>query len=291
MLEPDLAPEIDALVILPLPIRDRQYILDAVHNRRAEPNASTNGSDALKKIVDDQLRMERDDPVHWHEEDALRLAAACLWQDPAELRSIIGRRFFARGDRRIGFYTLLLSSGEVWSLKQPVQLSDNTTTRMNPVKDHPHSRLARYIERELEAAQKKPADSHGQVPLDSNSFIDQLSDLRALYAEWSSVRELSSDVEIRRRSLDQLFDFIARCDSARSAYVLLRRVQRRLGDDQPHARIAQAIIRLEEKGVTSYVVKYELARSLAATGTEEEGNRLVRRPVSRNTGCRHLAAD
>ncbi len=56
--------------------------------------------------------------------------------------------------------------------------------------------------------------------------------------------------------------------------MLLRRVQRRLGDDQPHARIAQAIIRLEDKGVTSYVVKYELARSLAATGQKRKATDL-----------------
>ncbi len=272
--QPDLSPHTDQLVVLPMPIRDRGHIRTTVRSEHREPDVAEPETDALKKLVNSQQQIEQTDPLHWDEDDVLRLVAACLWQDPAELRSIIGRRFFARGDRRMGLYTLLLSSGDVWSLKTPVQLSDKTTTLMNPLKDHPHSRLASYIQRELEAAQHKPADTRAQTPLDTNAFIEQMSEYRQLCAEWSLVRPLSADVEVRRRSLDQLFDFIARCDSPHSAYVLLRRVQRRLGNDQPTGRIAEAIIQLEQQGVASYVVKYELARSLAAQGQRQSARDL-----------------
>lgn len=272
---PNLVPDLDSLVILPVPVRTPQHIFAAVAKARSQDINTPAHSNALRKIVDEQSRQDANDPVHWSDEDALRLLAVYLWQDPAELKDLIGRRFFARGDRRLGFYTLLLSSGEVWSLRQPISLTDNTAVRMNPVKDHPQSRLAWYIHRELESAQRRRQDVQRPDSLKENLFIEQLSDFRQLCAEWSSIRELTTNVEQRGQRLDELFDFIKSCDSPRSAYVLLRRLQRRLGHDQPYGRIAEAIIRLEERGWSSYVVKYELARSLAETGHKQQAVELL----------------
>ncbi len=270
---PDLTAPAASLVVIPMPARTREYVREQIA-RQHRKDESPRQDDPLKQIVADLETKTADDPAAWTSEQASQMLSACLVQDSEQLRDIVGRHFFAQGDRRIGLYTLMLSSGANWSVRQPVELADKTTVRMNPVKDHPSSPLAWYMLRELEAAQGQFSNQGSPAKLDPNAFLDQLSEYRRLCAEWSCWRDLTTDAKLRQQKLDELFNFVERCDSPRSALILLRRLQRRLGHDQPHARIAQSLLVLEKKGVTSFVVQYELARSLAATGKTAQARQL-----------------
>lgn len=273
---PDLNPVIDKLVLLPMPIRERQHVYKMAKKSALNSATFTEKTDALQAIAN-RDRKQADDPAHWNEDDVLRLLAANHWQNPVELREVIGRRFFARGDRRLGFYTLLFSSGERWEFDLPIILSDGTTTPRDPLADHPQSSLARYIDRQL---QNTPIDiRESQPPIEESPhdfiFLAQLAEYQELCARWSDSDDPPGDAEIRRRESDELFSFISRCDSPTFAFTLLRRLQRRYGDSQPHGRIAEALIELEKKhGMVSYVVKYELARSLASCGDKEQAQAL-----------------
>jgi tetratricopeptide (TPR) repeat protein len=262
---PDLTPDVDELVVLPMPIRERGHIYE-VAKTTASSSALSEKTDALRAIANDD--QTADDPVNWDEADVLRLITSDHWQNPAELRKLIGCRFFARGDRRLGFYTLLFSSGKRWSVERPTQLDDGTTTQMDPLADHPKSVLARYIDNRLRGERFDVGDES------QDDFISQLAKYQRLAARWSIPFGPPTDAETRRRELDELFGFISRCDSLRSAFTLLRRLQRRYGDSQPHGRIAEALIELEKHGTISYAIKYELARSLAASGEKDQAQAL-----------------
>ena len=270
---PDLTPTSDALVVLPMPVRTREHVYQQAMKASGEAASDAETADALRTIAsDDQHRAG--DPGHWSEAAALQLLAADLLQNPAELRDVIGRRFFARGDRRIGFYTLLLSSGQPWDVDARAQLSDGTTTKMDPLADHPASTLAHYIDSRLRRTRFDIEQAGSQTTQPMDRFILDLAEYQQLAARWSLPLQPPEDAEIRRRELDELFGFLSRCESPRFAYTLLRRLQRRYGDSQPHARIAAALIEQEKGGTISYGVKYELARSLANRGETTQARAL-----------------
>ena len=270
---PDLTPDVEALVVLPMPMRNRDYIYKMAKEAGSDAVTSSEKPDALRAIASDEQHRAAD-PARWSEEHALRLLAANHVQNAAELRDVIGRRFFARGDRRIGFYTLLVSSGERWDVDQRVQLGDGTTTQMDPLSDHPKSTLARYIASQLRRTRFDLGGARSLAKEKQQDFILQLAEYQQLAARWSVPNGPPTDAETRRRELDQLFGFLSRCDSPQFAYVLLRRLQRRYGEAQPHGRIAEALIELEEHGTLSYAVKYELARSLASRGEKDKAQSL-----------------
>jgi tetratricopeptide (TPR) repeat protein len=271
---PNLGPNVTDLVMLPMPIRTRAHVYATVRNRAASLAASSDNDDALQTIVADQNGRQLSDPVNWNEEDALRLLVALQGQHAAELRKVIGRRFFAKGDRRLGFYTLLSAHGQKWETEKPVQLGDGTATRMSPLADHPDSPLARYLEsvlRETPLESVADEDRNGEA---KNNFISQFTEFKRLCLLWHPFRPLPEDAETRHQQLERVFDFIESCDSSRFAFVLLRRVQRQYGTKQPHHRIAEALIKLESQGATSFVIKYELARSLSSHGRRKEAQQL-----------------
>ncbi len=81
----------------------------------------------------------------WSEDDALALIAADLGEAPDQMKQIIGQRFFGRGDRRLGFYTLLLSSGQTWNPKEKQDFGGPAPLLADPLVDHPNDPLARYV--------------------------------------------------------------------------------------------------------------------------------------------------
>jgi ferric-dicitrate binding protein FerR (iron transport regulator)/tetratricopeptide (TPR) repeat protein len=118
---PNLVPETSGLVVLPVPARTRDYVFQAT-----------------KRPQDGRFEA-------WTDDEALRLLAADLWENPWESMQIVGQRFLSRGDRRIGFYVLLFSTGVSWDPQTETALNNGTRVRFDPVADHPNSVVAKYI--------------------------------------------------------------------------------------------------------------------------------------------------
>lgn len=284
---PELEPEVEDLVILPMPIRSASHIYRSMKEREAAASRDKRGD--VRKQTATLGAFVPSDFVRWRQEDALRLAAANHWEDPQELQDVIAQRFFANGDRRIGFYVLLLSSGLNWDPSEPVQLRKDLSDAFNPLTDHPNSPLARYISSQLMLREHDSRKVAANIKTAEDHFVGQLSEFRRLYMLWARTRTAPKSVERFRRDLDELFAFIHRCNSPTFAFTLLRRVQHhvvdvfspfssafpgqmphRLDEARLHRRIAEALLRFENQGVTSYVVQYELARSLANCGDKEK---------------------
>ena len=268
---PSLVLNLDESVVFPMPVRSSSHVIQTVNDAKAVVGGDQNG-DVLEQIIHGIK-----DESYWSEEDALRLVAANHWQDPDEMQDVIAKRFFANGDRRLGFYTLLLSSGWHWDPEEVVELDDGTSVKMDPRVDHPTHPLAQYVASQLELRNDWPRVVPTAIDSPENSFIDRLAQYRRLYVQWSRLRKTTKDAEQLRRDLDELFAFVNECDSPTFAFTLLRRVQHHLGAKQPHGRIADALLRFEKQGLTSYIVQYELARSLAEAGKQDQARQLFLR--------------
>ena len=87
------------------------------------------------------------------------------------MKQIIGQRFFRRGDRRVGFYTLLLSAGLKWNPKEKQAFQGGDPLLIDPLADHPHDPLAKYVAAYLASSQPggrkdfgDPAESRSRRP-------------------------------------------------------------------------------------------------------------------------------
>jgi len=257
--EPDLTPDTNELVVLPLPLRTRDHVLKTLG--RDVRVLETFGGDASEGFAE------------LSETDALRLLAASYPANTQYLKDLIGQRFFKQEDRRIGLYTLLLSSNHPWKGSDTVDLSLDKNETIDPVAHHPDSPLARYI-----AMQLKSDEDSGDVPelLDGpgDGFVRQLAAQRHFHARLRSEEIAKFDDEARRKELDRVFEFIHRCKSPQFAYGLTREVSSRFPSADNHRRIAAVLGRLVERGVTGYVVRYDRARALYQSGERREAREL-----------------
>src|SRR5262249_15205698 len=88
---PNLRPDVRQLVIVPMPVRTSEHVI----TKAVGVGGKWEGGFAK-----------------WKENDALALfVSECLLPSNGCALQIFAERFHAKGDRRIGFYTLLLASG------------------------------------------------------------------------------------------------------------------------------------------------------------------------------------
>src|SRR5262249_32084389 len=147
--EPRLRPDTRDLVVLSLPFRTREHI------------ASGRSWD-----VDHGL-------PGWNDDDALALLAADIAESPREAFAIAKQRFFAKGDRRLGFFTLLLAASGARSASGEFFLGSEWLG-LDPTKDHPDSPLAKYLAQHLQARDRRLWGSAQKLSGVTDNFIDRL---------------------------------------------------------------------------------------------------------------------
>jgi ferric-dicitrate binding protein FerR (iron transport regulator) len=260
---PELKPSAD-LVVLPLPLRSRQQ----VHGARKLPWDETYGI--------------------WSEEDALAMIAADLGGDPHEMKQIIGQRFFRRGDRRRGFYTLLLSTGQTWDPKEKQAFQGGDPLALDPLADHPNDPLAKYVAAYLNGVARSHAGSalrgvpDGRfssswnaternategVPYSGDTqttqdFFRQLAEFHDLWDRWHDDRALGGDEPQRRQECQRALAFIEHAQSPELAWGLLMAVREVLTNSDFHNGFAAAIQRFDTVPGLEYAARYERARAL-----------------------------
>ena len=114
---------LDALVILDMPLRTGGHWDQRVEQLRNEA-----------KVKGDEKALL---PAYLH-----LFASACFSHDRDAL-PMFGAYFHAKGDKRLGFYTLLAVRESPY-LDQPNTWAQGIAT-FNPVQEHPESPLARYL--------------------------------------------------------------------------------------------------------------------------------------------------
>jgi len=216
-------------------------------------------------------RLVRTDPQTWSEEDAMAMISSVLDDKALDLMDIIVRRFMARGDRRIGFYTLLLDGGSFWN---PDRIWSNGQDRLmlNPAKEYPDSALAQYLYSNL----KLLARDHQQQDLHpdkvDHSFFKKISGLRYLathYVRMSHEREPD-----RKTAYQVACDYLTHCDDLATAWLVVALVPTDERDVAFHQILAQVLARLGGDPAMRDVVRSQEAQRFFKQNKFDEARRV-----------------
>ncbi|MEQ8785309.1 MAG: VIT domain-containing protein [Pirellulaceae bacterium] len=241
---PTMAPA-DELVVLPLPYRTEQHVIEQV-----KPKNASNYSE-------------------WSEEDALALLAAKLTHDTGGMRAVIAQRFFGQDDRRIGFYTLLLSSGTSWSPAEETKFGTDKAIRYNPTVDHPNSPLAKYVNEILAYYQTGQQQAVAEINHPRSSFIVQLAEFRRLWYEWNSGRARSGDAAHQREMERQTNEYVKACPHPVWAWSLVS-AELNYGSRGVYSNAANVLERFRNVPQLAHFSRYERARMLHYLGLHDE---------------------
>ena len=130
-------------------------------------------------------------------DDALRLLAADMHTPNDEVRQVVGQCFFAKDDRRLGFYTLMLNTGNQWDPSETLDVSfdeegllpgEGSEVKFDPLEDHPESPLAQYIASQLHYQNVGHSEDPPAIEWPNSGFIQELADFRRQYVRWTSGR-------------------------------------------------------------------------------------------------------
>jgi ferric-dicitrate binding protein FerR (iron transport regulator) len=235
---PSLVPPVNGLVVLPLPYRTPQYVIQKFNT-------------AGKSY--EQL----------NEDAALALFAAYLVQSPLEAVRLFGERFHTRGERFVGFYTLLASAGINVDQKQQF---------LNILAVHPQQPLAKYLAA-LSDPQRRQSARLGDLGGPADGFVQRLAAFRDLYRAWETGHVREGDEARRSADRDRALTFVhANRDSLYGWWLLSllldqdagRTFARDLGD------ACRLFERLPELG---YAARYEYARSFFRQAKYEEAKK------------------
>ena len=249
--EPDLKPDVKDLVVLPMPIRTIQQVI----------------ARQKSKAMDEQ-RYEQ-----LSEEAALELIAADLPSNNWQAVQVIGRRFINKGDRRVGFYALLLSTRTNVDPAADVNLGGSVKVRVDPVKDHPTSVLCAYVASQWELQRKGNNYDPPEISKPGAGFIGDLSAFRTLWNRWNSGKVNNSDEAQRKKERQRVLDYVRDSRSPVFAWSLLAQAMNYGGDQEWYRSMAEAYGRFGKVSGLSYYARYEAARALRNSGNWQQAGK------------------
>jgi predicted Zn-dependent protease len=223
--EPDLKPDLSKLVVVPMPLRTGE---------QSDKSGTTNEESAISL-----------------------LAAKCLQQDSTALQ-LFKQRFHARGDRRLGFYTLLISGR---MCIEPVYF----------VEEQPPSALRQYLANCDEAIRSGQRKEIGKIGGSPDGLIQRLAAFRDLGKKWQSGKFGQWSAAERQVEAERALDFVRRNKSSPFGWPMLSLVQDKIGDGkEDQLALAEAYRLFENVPYLAYPARYERARCLLHAGHSEE---------------------
>jgi hypothetical protein len=214
--KPELKPETKNLVVLPLPYRTVQQVFQAFELK--DWNFAT-----------------------MKEEAALAMFAANLCQNPWQAQNIYHQAFFNKGNKSIGFYTLLAASN--------IPVGQNQGW-MNVLSVHPNEPLAKYLVR-------TPGDIGGA----KDGFVQRLNTFRDLWTLWNSGKAVEGPDDMRRAEGEKAREYIRQNASSVYGWAILGVMETKVAKDSGSQKALAECYKLFEKTPgLSFSAQYELAR-------------------------------
>jgi ferric-dicitrate binding protein FerR (iron transport regulator) len=234
---PDLKPDITRLVVLPMPLRTPEQVMQSpkIHDKKSED------LDA---------------------ESALTLFAA-KWAagKGEEALQLYGQRFHVRNLRPLGFYVLLAACG--LNVDQEKQY-------LNVLAEHPHETLAEYLAFYTNPELRRHAH-RGDIAGPRDGFLQRLATFRVLYSYWQSGKAKSASEATRRTERERAFAYIRQNQHSLLGWAMLSVLQDQAGDDTGlYGEIAEAWKLFENASGLGDVSRYEQARCLLKAGRRTE---------------------
>jgi tetratricopeptide (TPR) repeat protein len=245
---PDLAPDTAKLVMVPMPLRTHEHLSDAT-----------------------LAALEATGWGDWSSDFAISfIAAKCATQDGLAALRMFASRFHAKGDRRLGFYTLLASSGHAIDPNVEYRWAGIRARIELPPADS-NEPLARYLACHNVARNRGDRGPLGQLGGPATGFVQRLAALRDLCRHWDLGGARSDVIAVTRAEVEKAVAF-ARDVSPQFAWPLLNTVQKNLGSaDHATVLLLSGALRTagEEVGM-GYTARYEHAAALHRAGKGEQ---------------------
>jgi len=241
---PDLTPDTAQIVLVPMPMRTPDFVVTKL-------GASNNNYSNLDADA------------------AIALMTANAGLNNGVTLQVFGERFHAKGDRRLGFYTLIAAGGMSFHPQISYQWNQTRVT-LDIEAEHPKSPLAKYL---AKAIHKPGTGDFGDVGGPATGFIQRLALFHDLYDSWNTGRAYQGTVEQRRAERDKVVGFIKKCPPE-FAWALASAVVNRVGGDrEAMTAVADTFQRLSAAPGLEYAARYEYARALLNTGERPEAVR------------------
>jgi ferric-dicitrate binding protein FerR (iron transport regulator) len=243
---PNLKPDIAKLVVVPMPLRTVEHLF-------YRP--------AVQKVEKANLGWDA-----WPADEAIaRIATDCAQQDGLTALRMFATRFHAKGDRRLGFYTLLASSGLGLDPTAEYAWAGFKVRGLDVARDHPQDPLAWYLAYQFHFVRVNGDKAGTLGPLDgpANGFVQRLAALRDQCRRWETGEARSQVVATTQAEVEKAVAF-ARDLPPQFAWTFLNTVQTHLGaaDLATLLKLSDALRAVGPKVGMEYVARYEHARQL-----------------------------
>ncbi len=233
---PDLLPHDQSLVVLPMPWLTRP----AAH------------SDAIdnKPYAD------------WSEDEALRVIAADVAAHDEEAASVIAWRFFRRGDRRIGFHTLMLAGQIDWGKWAVQRWGTHRTVAMGVTSGDTTQSLAAYLYWQWTLLDRSGTVEAPKAAANGGDFFRRLLEMRAIAADSKG----DSPAAAQRKTFDRALAFIRECPDTACAWNVYALIAPAPAKGDESRLLAAALERFTHVPALEYSARYERACHILRAG-------------------------
>ncbi|MEZ6062212.1 MAG: hypothetical protein R3C19_17875 [Planctomycetaceae bacterium] len=255
---PDLTPELDDVVVLPLPIRSGEHVL-----AQSEQEAANS-------------KQESEDFANWSEERALALVLADSAAGNGErVVEVIRERFFDQGDKRDGLYVLLSRFPNLLVKTEAVEGTDGQTREVNLLPSPEGSPLRQFVRQWIRWQQDNSDATEFAIEGPEDGFVQRLATARNLYLRWKSGQATQDRTDAQVQvELDRMLNFVGGCRTDAMGWTLLSVVEKNLAHNKFGADFAAGAERFEGSRVLGWIARQERCRTLFQAGKMKKARRL-----------------
>jgi thioredoxin-like negative regulator of GroEL len=231
--QPILSPSTKELVVLELPYRSREYLIE---KRK------------LQKVASRDLRFT----------DAIQLLATDVAAgNGVEAQKLFTEALHSRNQRQLGLYVLLASAG--------VNLD---AQNLDVVDEHPDAPLAQYLALHSSPVLRKQASQWATSAVQwQDPLLKHLATTHALYQRWQSKHPQKWDPARLQAERQKALDYVRANQDSAFGWALLCLLQNQAGKDQAFYReLADCFQRFAGQLGLGYAARYEQARCLWSAG-------------------------
>ncbi len=253
---PNIAPDTKNLVVLPLPYRTPEHVLQTLK--------------AEKKNVQ-ELRIA----------EALPLLAAYVGAgNAAKALEVFRTCFYAREQRQIGYYVLLASCG--------VNLDSENA---NVLAEHLDEPLAQYLALHSSPVLRKHASQWAVNTVNwKEDFLQHLSQTHALFQRWQNDNVTKGDPARVRADRQKALAYVrANKDSAFGFAMLCLMQDKAKLDKDFYRELAEGWRLFEDSPAVGYAARYEVARCLYKSGQLDLARKSFEELYEQHLERRHVA--
>jgi hypothetical protein len=244
---PSLVPSVADLVVVPMPLRTEKWL------DKERPNPSGQSWAEYYRKLDEDTAIAQ----------FANMCAEQRWPD--YVRMLLAVRFHDRGDKRLGFYVLMASGGD---LVNPAAAyspeAHGKSYCFDVAREHPGQPLAKYLAYHFDAKRRQQWSDLGDLGGPADGFVQRLARFRHLFAQWQSGRAALGEAADQASKRKSALEYLGKAPLPIFDWALLMAVHDHTTVDDPavHKAMAGASKRYGESTGLAYIARYELARVL-----------------------------